>query len=213
MKTSVAIVEDDDFTRFTLASAIRQLDCDVVFDSASAQVALREITRLKPDLAVVDLHLGTGPTGLDLARNLKLNLPNLAVIVLSSFEDPRLLNPNLPDVPAGVIYLTKAAITDLKDLRSSITKALNARDTAFAIWPSTSSSLAGLSAVQLDTLRLMAQGLSNSEIAKRRFVTEKSVEIAISRIAKKLGVQKDSTINQRVHIANVFFSSHQTIVE
>jgi DNA-binding NarL/FixJ family response regulator len=65
--------------------------------------------------------------------------------------------------------------------------------------------LGGLSNIQLETLRLMSQGLSNAEIAKRRSVTEKAVELAIARLAKSLGIQKDSSRNQRVHIANVYF--------
>jgi DNA-binding NarL/FixJ family response regulator len=51
----------------------------------------------------------------------------------------------------------------------------------------------------------MAQGLSNAEIAKRRFVTEKSVETAIARLAKIMGVESDPSRNQRVHMAKVYF--------
>jgi DNA-binding NarL/FixJ family response regulator len=57
-----------------------------------------------------------------------------------------------------------------------------------------------LSDTQIETLRLVAQGLSNLEIAKQRFVTEKSVELTISRVAKKLGISRDQASNQRVQL-------------
>jgi DNA-binding NarL/FixJ family response regulator len=51
----------------------------------------------------------------------------------------------------------------------------------------------------------VAQGLSNAEIAKRRFIKEKSVELTISRMAKSLGIESNISANQRVHIARVYF--------
>jgi DNA-binding NarL/FixJ family response regulator len=51
----------------------------------------------------------------------------------------------------------------------------------------------------------MAQGLSNAEISKRRFVTEKSVETSIARLAKVMGLTNDPGQNQRVHMARVYF--------
>jgi DNA-binding NarL/FixJ family response regulator len=59
---------------------------------------------------------------------------------------------------------------------------------------------------QIETLKLLAQGLSNSEIAKKRFVTEKAVEVTIARLAKKFDVAYDAALNQRVVLANKVFS-------
>jgi DNA-binding NarL/FixJ family response regulator len=205
MKPTIALIEDDDFTRFTLVSAVKQLGFDVIYESGSASQAMLAVPQLKPDLAILDLHLGAGPTGVDLARSLRTQLPNLGLLILSSFEDPRLLNSSLPAVPAGALYLTKSSIRDGAALNSALTKALLLRGDEKVTSQVTNSPFSKFSAIQLETLRLMAKGLSNAEIAKRRFVTEKSVEISISRIAKKLGLQKNDTINQRVHIANVYF--------
>lgn len=205
MKPTIALIEDDDFTRFTLVSAVKQLGFDVVYDSSSASQALLAIPQLRPDLAILDLHLGAGPSGVDLARSLRAQLPNLGLVILSSFEDPRLLNSSLPSVPAGALYLTKSSVRDGATLNAALTKALLLSVDDKATSQVNSSPFSKFSSIQLETLRLMAKGLSNAEIAKRRFVTEKSVEISISRIAKKLGLQKSDTINQRVHIANVYF--------
>ena len=63
----------------------------------------------------------------------------------------------------------------------------------------------GLTDAQVDTLRLLAAGLSNAEIARARFVTEKSVEQAIARAAKRLGVVATTSVNQRVSLARAYF--------
>ena len=55
------------------------------------------------------------------------------------------------------------------------------------------------------TLRMVAQGHTNGEIAKQRFVSEKAVEQTIAKIAKALDIPAATNQNQRVHIARVFF--------
>ena len=67
--------------------------------------------------------------------------------------------------------------------------------------------LSQLSATQLGTLRLIAQGLSNAEISRQRHVTEKSVEAVITRITKILGIPKSESVNQRVHLAKLYYES------
>ncbi len=202
MTLRVAVVEDDAFTRITLVSALRSLGLDVVMETGSASEAILKFDAVRPQLAILDLHLGNGPTGIDVAIAMREKSRNIGILFLSSFDDPRLLNPNLPKLPIGSIYLTKGQVSDIDVLKDGVRNALNRND---AILEPSYSGLSSLSDVQIETLKLMAQGLSNAEIAKRRFVTERSIEIAISRLAKKLGVSKDASINQRVHIANVYF--------
>ena len=62
-----------------------------------------------------------------------------------------------------------------------------------------------LTDIQIETLRLVAQGLSNSEIAKVRFVSEKSVEQIVARIAQHLSISPDRTRNLRVILAGEYF--------
>jgi DNA-binding NarL/FixJ family response regulator len=59
----------------------------------------------------------------------------------------------------------------------------------------------------LETLQLLAEGMSNARIAERRSVTERSVETTIGRIARALGLAPDATRNQRVHMARVYLRS------
>ena len=201
----VALVEDDAFTRLTLASALRAQGIQVVIDTGSASEALKEFDRALPHVALLDLHLGKGPTGIDIANAFRAKSPQIGIVFLSSFEEPRLLNPNLPPLPFRSVYLNKGKISDIWNILEALKASVNKEEKLPPVSRTGFSPIAALSDVQLETLQLMSQGLSNAEIAKRRSVTEKSVEVAISRLAKILGVEKDSTINQRVHMANVYF--------
>ena len=60
------------------------------------------------------------------------------------------------------------------------------------------------SEVQIETFRLMAEGKANSEIAKLRFVSEKSVEQMLARIAISMGLDFDRKNNQRVRLTNTY---------
>lgn len=205
MQMRVALVEDDAFTRLTVASSLRAQGIQVVIDTGSASEALQEFEKATPHVALLDLHLGKGPTGIDLANAFRSKSPNIGIVFLTSFEDPRLLNPSLPPLPFRSIYLHKNNISDIWNILEALKASIDKTERLPSMVRASSSPIAALTDVQLETLRLMAQGLSNAEIAKRRSVTEKSVELAISRLAKTLGVEKDSTINQRVHMANVYF--------
>ena len=201
------IVEDDDFTRLMIARSLTSEGVQVLAECSNAADALEQARRLKPNLLVVDLHLGIGPTGLDIATEVRRTAPKMGVVFLSSYEDPRVLNPNLPALPFGSVYLNKRKVNDINVLMGAINSAVDHKSwkASGSAVPRASNSISSLSNSQLDTLRLMAQGMSNSEIAKRRFVTEKSVETSISRLAKAMGLKSDPSTNQRVHLAKVYF--------
>lgn len=196
------VVEDDALTRLSLVAALEQSGINVVVHTGNAGESIASAIKLKPNVALLDLHLGIGPTGLDVARALRRTDPSIGIVFLTSFDDPRLLTPSLPPLPAGSQYLTKRSVSDLSVLLEAIERSISTkRSSARQHIPA----FGELSDVQVETLRLVAQGLSNAEIAKRRFVKPKSVELTISRVAKALGIASDSTQNQRVHIAKVYF--------
>lgn len=205
MQPRVAIVEDDALTRLTLASALRSQGMTVVIETASGSQAVKEYDLARPHVALLDLHLGAGPTGIDVALALRAKSPTIGIVFLSSFEDPRLLNSNLPPLPFRSVYLNKTQISEIGVLKEALAQSVSKVPIAPGKRKLADTPLGSLSDVQLETLRLMSQGLSNSEIARRRSVTEKAVELSIARLSKSLGIQKDTTRNQRVHIANVYF--------
>ena len=207
MSIRAVIVEDDDFTRLMIANSLGSQGVQVLARCSGAVEALEQIKNLSPNLIIVDLHLGIGPTGLDIAAEVRRIAPKMGVVFLTSYEDPRVLNPNLPELPFGSVYLNKRKVNDINVLMGAINSAVDHKSwkASGIVVPKSSNSISRLSDSQLETLRLMAEGLSNSEIAKRRFVTEKSVETSISRLAKAMGLKSDPSINQRVHLAKVYF--------
>jgi DNA-binding NarL/FixJ family response regulator len=169
----------------------------------------------------LDLHLGAGPTGIDLAVALRRIQPRLGIVLLTSFEDPRLLSTTLPDAPPGTQYVTKRSVDTIAVLigvlRDAVAATVSTSRTTGAVDDHPPSSLerragrvtgvSALSDTQMETLRLVARGLSNAAIATSRGVSESAVEATIARLARHLGVAPDTALNQRVHLAQVYFRS------
>lgn len=205
MTYKLLILEDDPFARLSISSATTNLGLAPIIVESSPNIALDKAAKVMPDAAILDLHLGSGATGLDVAVALRKLNPEIGIVLLTSYEDPRLLNPSLPKPPSGTVYLVKKDIENLKELGEAVelsvsqgvTKSDSKNTTAFG----------KMTDSQIETLRLIANGLSNSEIAKQRFITEKSVELTITRLSKKLGIAGSPDYNQRVRIARIYFRS------
>lgn len=207
MSTKLLVVEDDHFTLSMVAQALRSVGMSVISATTSPREALEAAKIDTIDVAVLDLHLGPGPTGIDLAIALRKIQIDIGIVLLTSFDDPRLLSPSLPRLPDGVIYVTKKQMTGISVLIEQIEMARTWRQRALSSPVPKQSRISHLTNGQLELLRLMAKGLTNSEIAKQKFVTEKSIETAIRRLVAKLGIQHDPSRNQRVHIAKVYFEA------
>jgi DNA-binding NarL/FixJ family response regulator len=138
-----------------------------------------------------------------------LRKPNLGIVLLTSYSDPRLLRSNLPDIPSGTEYLVKSRVSEIKIVAQAVQRAIT---NASGIQSTTNNprrnlphELQSMTDVQIETLRMVAQGYTNSEIAKQRFVSDKAVEQTIAKIAKALEIPVATNQNQRVHIARVYF--------
>lgn len=198
------IVEDEDFTRTTLVSALRLHGIDVVADSQTAQGAVELAKALLPTAALIDLNLGPGPTGLDLASHLRRMNAEIGLVILTSIEDPRLLRSNLPDLPTGTQWLVKREVTNVIKVVDAIVNSIS--DLSLRNKPVTQSPvMQKLTAVQIETLRLVGAGFTNAEIAKKRFVSERSVEQTISRLAKTFKLEDQPAFNQRATLVKVFY--------
>ncbi|MFM8205632.1 MAG: response regulator [Actinomycetales bacterium] len=204
----VIVVEDDDFTRSTVISALQMQGMDVVGQAAAIGPAMKFVQVLRPDAVIVDLDLGSGPTGMDFAIAVRKNYPGTGIVILTTFEDPRLLHPKIPSPPIGTEYLVKRAVGDVELLSGAILKSIKnvSKGNKVSNKNPVSPKLEGVTDSQLETMRLIAQGKSNKEIAKIRSVTEKSVEQTISRLVTQLKLPKSAASNQRVQISKLYFS-------
>ncbi|MEY3733277.1 MAG: hypothetical protein RL347_636 [Actinomycetota bacterium] len=200
MARSVLLVEDDNLVRAALAAGLTHHGFAVTA-VGDARAAMATFTESTPDVAVLDLHLGPGPTGIDLAVGMRQHVPGIGLVLLTSFTDPRLLRTSLDTIPAGMLYLVKQSVDDLSLLATAIHAAPEA-----AASSATPAPRSPLTTAQADTLRLLAAGLSNSEIARVRVVTEATVEKTIARTAQALGIAYEEGTNQRVALARAYFT-------
>jgi DNA-binding NarL/FixJ family response regulator len=199
---SIGILEDDSLLRSVLAEALSGRGIRVAISSGTVEGFLTSSSRNHIDCAVLDLHLGAGATGIDVANELVRIYPAIGIVFLTSFEDPRLVGSNRSDMPEGSVYLQKHAVKDTEVLVDAISAAISKAPTKRAI----GKTLIGLlNDNQVEILALVAAGMSNSEIAKVKSISEKSVEAAITRISKALDLRSTPSQNQRVHMARVFF--------
>ncbi|CAB4660473.1 MAG: response regulator [Actinobacteria bacterium] len=201
----IIIVEDDAFTRTTLAEALKHSGLNIVAAVGTAREAIAAQSELSPDAAVLDLDLGVGPTGIDVAHAFRANNPDIGIVMLTSFRDPRLANPNLPPLPPGAIFLNKRELESVAALAIQITAVLvNPHTRRLMPWAKRST-FTGLSSTQIEIMRAVADGFTTNEIAKQRGVTEQAVEKTVARICANLNIPKSSDKNQRVQIVRAFF--------
>lgn len=199
----VLVVDDHDFARMGLVSAVRLLGFDVV-DAPSAAAAIRAARLAPPDVALLDLDLGDGPTGIDLAHALRRQHQGIGLVVVSSYEDPRLLGDDQQRLPDDAAYLVKRAVGSPGVLEAAIRRVTGGgRSPVHAEPPPLEPSLASLSDQQVEIMRLVAAGCSNAEIARRRHLTEPAVAKAVARLIRHFDLRADETQNQRVLIARL----------
>jgi len=198
--TRVLVVEDESFTRLTVVGALRHAGVDVVSECATSREALDGFRLHAPIVCLIDLDLGAGPNGIDLATAFRRIDPDVGIVLLTSYQDPRLLSPGLRELPDGTRYVVKQALSDIDMLLAAIESAAEhpCDDAPDAIGTA-------LTDTQIEILRLVAAGLSNTEIARVRFVDEKTVEQAIARTSKKLGIEATSATNRRVALARAYY--------
>lgn len=197
MSVQVLVIDDDDFTRVTVANALQSPEIDVVGTASGGREAMALLAKGHVDCAVTDLDLGAGPTGIDLAHGMRRINPAIGIVILTSFSDPRLLTSNTLVPPEGSTYLVKQSLSDFGLLVAAV---MGASAGAPLLIGSTQE-FEPLSDSQAECLRLLAYGLTNAEIAKIRVVTEKSVERTIARLARNLDITANGPFNQRVALA------------
>jgi len=194
----VLLVDDDDFTRMTLRAVLASLDYEVIGDASNVVAAMDLARAGSPDLAVIDLDLGEGPTGIDLAHGLRTLLPAIGLVMLSSYADPRLIGRRTRPLPDGTHYLTKQSVGDARVLDEALRTSLARDDVAVASEGTT------LTDSQIEMMRLISAGYSNAEIAKRMWITEDGVNRAVTRLVKQLGLQVTKEHNTRVLISRAY---------
>jgi len=210
VQSRVLIVDDDPFTRTVLVSTLEALGYAVVGSVGSAPEAVGAALSLRPDLLMVDLDLGEGPTGIDVARSLRKKMPGIALVVLSTYTHPRLIGHNQSEMPPGTQYVVKSSVATSTVLGDALQRALLWKQEQLVMTDLPTKpvvALDGLTDSQIELLRQCAAGYSNAEIARRRSITEASVEKSIHRLMRELGIESGKDQNPRVVLAQIYFKA------
>ncbi|PWI13246.1 DNA-binding response regulator [Streptomyces sp. Act143] len=197
----VFLLDDHEVVRRGVADMLdAEPDISVVGDAANAEHALVRAPAVRPHVAVLDVRLPDGD-GITVCRELRSRMPELAVLMLTSFDDEEAL---LDAIMAGASgYVLKqikgsdlvSAVRTVATGQSMLDPATTARlmrslRTEPVEAPAEAPELAGLSPREREILALIGDGLTNREIGKRLYLSEKTVKNHISRLLAKLGVQR-----------------------
>ncbi|MFL5994935.1 MAG: response regulator [Streptomyces sp.] len=197
----VFLLDDHEVVRRGITDLLdAEPDISVVGDADTVEHALVRGPALRPDVAVLDVRLPDGD-GITVCRELRNQMPELACLMLTSFDDEEAL---LDAIMAGASgYVLKqirgsdlvSAVRTVASGQSMLDPATTARlirslraDPAET--PALAPELAGLSPRERDILALIGDGLTNREIGKKLYLSEKTVKNHISRLLAKLGVQR-----------------------
>ena len=200
------IVENDSFAGTFMSKSLDAAGFSIISVADTAPIAMKTLRETNPDCALIDIELGTGPNGIDIARAFRKLKPSIGIVFLTSIVDPRLIDLKGLELPEGSIYLSKSFVSDTSEISESLHESMRlAKDKSSPCIIRYSKSQLQLTNGQFELIRLIADGLSNKEIARKKFVTLKSTENSIARLAKKLDLKDTNTNSQRVLIAKRYF--------
>ena len=214
MTFRVLVINDDAYELATLSAALRLHTINVVGEAKNLAVAENLFRSLQPEVLVIDIQFD-GQDAISLVKKLRKLNPDLGIILTTACPDLRLLGISNKDIPAGTQLILKKSISSLEVIAETIRKSVEiTKNKTPMVWVdrhgslhenSFASVLGGMTDTQIETLRLVATGLSNAEIGRVRFVSEKSVEQIVARIAGHFAISPDRTRNLRVLIAGQYY--------
>lgn len=201
----ILIVEDEPLFSSLVRDALVQekFDVSVVSDVVSAKKLIKQVD---PDLVLLDVSLGNGPPGTQLAYYIGKVHPGMAILFLTKHPDIKTAGINPALIPEDSGFLRKDKVADSQYLLESIEKVLANKADQVRHGFQDGSPLASLTRTQLDVLKMVAQGLSNQAIAAQRRITIRSVEKNLHNIFRALGLDSSEDSNLRVKAAMTYIT-------
>lgn len=170
-------------------------DIEIVGEATDGQTALDIIRQVTPDIAILDISL-PGISGLEVARTVAAQLPQVRLLALTVHEDHAYVQPMLQAGARGYL-LKRSAADELERAVRAIASGGLYLDPAIAekalpssagAHPSAGTTASELTPRESEVLRFIAQGFSNKEIANQLSISIKTVETYKARAVEKLGL-------------------------
>ena len=202
----VVIAEDSILLRDGLIRLLAAHDIEVVEAVGDAEAALVAVERHQPDLALLDVRMPPSHTdeGLRAALVIRAQWPDVAVLILSQYVEERYAADLLASTTSSVGYLLKDRVADVDDFVESLRRvaaggtALDPEVVAQLLLRRDKSPLHRLTDRERETLSLMAEGRSNTGIARALHVSESAIAKHVNAIFTKLDMPTTSGDHRRV---------------
>jgi DNA-binding NarL/FixJ family response regulator len=193
----VFLLDDHELVRVGVKDFLEtQPDIRVIGEAGTASSALARIPALRPDVAILDVRLPDGD-GVSVCREIRSQLPGVACLMLTSFENDQSLFDAVMAGAAGYVLKqihgtdligavrTVASGQSMLDPRAASRLMARMRDAATKRDP-----LAGLTGQERRILELIGEGLTNRQIGERMHLAEKTVKNYVSVLFQKLGMER-----------------------
>ncbi len=212
----VVFAEDNYLVREGTSALLQATDeVELIGTASSFDELMTAVEELKPEVVLTDIRMPPSNTteGIDAARRIRADHPDIGVVVLSQFAEEAYAYELLKDGAAGLGYLLKERVANLEELVRAINEVakggsvldpkvvealVSAKDRM------AHSPLAQLTDREREVLENMAQGKNNASIAKSLFLTERAVEKHINSLFHKLGLSEETDVHRRVKAVLAF---------
>ena len=203
----VVVAEDSVLLREGVVRLLEEAGIEVAGQAGDAEDLVRKVRAHKPDVAIVDVRMPPTNTddGLRAAQQIRAELPDTSVLVLSQYVEEAYAMELLEDGAEGVGYLLKDRVSEVERFIEAVRRVA---DGGSALDPEVVSQLLGrrrrddpldeLTPREREVLGLMAEGRSNQAIADQLVVSERAVEKHVTSIFSKLDLETSPHDHRRV---------------
>jgi len=205
-RTRVVVADDDVLLREGLASLLERSGFDVAGQAGDAPQLVALVRELRPELVIVDIRMPPGHSteGLDAAREIRAQFPDTAILVLSAHvEVEHAMDLLASGQRSG--YLLKSRVVNVDDFIETLRRVVRGGSVVdpelvkeLVAARRVSNPLDVLSSREREVLALVAEGRSNSGIARELWVTEGTVEKHVRSILMKLRLRDVDDVHRRV---------------
>ena len=197
------VIDDDPLMAHLLREVLQRKGFEVT-TARSAAEARDALIAFDPDIVLVDLELGGGPSGVDVAHLIHERHPGVVIIILTRYPDLATAGFADASLPPGAGFIRKDLVEDPDQIVAAIDAVVAERADDVRHDRDGARAFDMLTAAQLEVLTLMAQGFDNDAIATRRGCSVSSVGNLIAELYRRLGIDPRGELNPRVEAVRQF---------
>lgn len=216
----VLVADDEALLRQGLVQLLAKAGFEVAGEARDAEELLRLVDARLPDLVLTDIKMPPGHTdeGIIAAKEIRARHPEIGVLVLSHYLESRYAMQLLEAFPERTGYLLKDRVSDIAVLADALRRIAEGECVVdptivarLVARRENAGPLAQITEREREVLALMAEGHANRAIAKRLFLSPKTVEGHVGQIFLKLGIDEEPSAHRRVVAVLAFLRATQPL--